>query len=76
LPSCSSIPRHGSRLLILSHPFTDVLVDYNAMLAGQGVQVSALTGPARNVNVRTPHDSDYEIDMDAMSAVLQGLAQE
>jgi capsular polysaccharide biosynthesis protein len=68
--------RHGSRLLILSHPFTDVLVDYNAMLAGQGVQVSALTGPARNINERTPHDSDYEIDLDAMSAVLQGLAQE
>ena len=52
----------GSKLIILSHPLTDVLVDYNGILSMQGIELSVLTGPISQMDQQTPHDSDYEIE--------------
>jgi capsular polysaccharide biosynthesis protein len=52
----------GAQVCILSHPLTDVLADYHALLGAIGVGVCALTGPMTRRNESTPHDSDYAID--------------
>jgi len=54
----------GARVCVLSHPLTDVLADYNAVLMPAGVRMCAVTGPITRYNEATPHDSDYEIDAD------------
>jgi len=53
----------GTDLLILSHPFTDVLADYNGILGLHGVNIRVITGPMKRMNEQTPHDSDYEIEL-------------
>jgi capsular polysaccharide biosynthesis protein len=52
----------GARLCILSHPFTDVLAEYNGIFSTQGMSTLALTGPVTKAHPQTPHDSDYRID--------------
>jgi len=52
----------GARLCILSHPWTDVLAEYNGIFASQGISTMAVTGPVAKAHAQTPHDSDYRID--------------
>lgn len=59
-----------TRLLILSHPFTDVLADYNGILGRHGVEIRVLTGPMVHLNRQTAHDSDYEIDPSKLERLL------
>lgn len=66
----------GARVCVLSHPLTDVLADYNAVLMPAGVQMCALTGPITRHNEATPHDSDYEIGTDFALFLDQWLAEE
>jgi hypothetical protein len=63
----------NSKLIILSHPFTDVLADYNGLLGAHGITTTVLTGPVVTLNEQTPHDSDYEIDRLQFIALLDAL---
>lgn len=61
----------GAKVCVLSHPLTDVLADFNALLTPVGVDLCAFTGAIHRLNASTPHDSDYEIDAAAFSAFLE-----
>jgi hypothetical protein len=62
--------RPGTRLCILSHQLTDLLADYNALLAPHQIDVMALTGPITRAKHSSPNDSDYEIDEGLLRATL------
>lgn len=68
--------RPGAKLGILTHPFTDVLAEYNTLLGLQGVAVHAVTGPVARAAEHVPHDSDYMIPPERFSAFLSGWLDE
>jgi len=68
--------RPDTALLILSHPLTDVLADYNGLFRTHGVRMLTLTGPITRTNRETPHDSDYSIDVKTFARVARGLGSE
>jgi capsular polysaccharide biosynthesis protein len=60
----------AAKLCVLTHPLTDVLAEYNGLLAVHGVEVCGLSGPFVRQNEEVPHDSDYEIATEAFSRFL------
>ena len=67
--------RPGTTLCVLSHPLTDVLADYNGILAVHHIEVLAITGPVAGANRTTPHDSDYRIDEETFRRVVGNLVR-
>lgn len=62
----------GTKLCILSHPLTDPLADYHALLSLRQITTVALTGPVVKWHSQTPHDSDYRIDEGPFDSFLAG----
>ena len=68
--------RPGATLLILSHPLTDVLADYNGLFGSNGIRVLALTGPITHSNQTTPHDSSYSIDVNRFRTLAESVVRD
>jgi capsular polysaccharide biosynthesis protein len=60
----------AAKLCVLTHPLTDVVAEYNGLLAVHGIEVCGLSGPFVRHNEEVPHDSDYEIPPDTFSRFL------
>jgi capsular polysaccharide biosynthesis protein len=69
----SMFARPQSKVCILSHPLTDVLADYNGILAAHEIEVMAITGPISRADDRTPHNSDYRLDEDVFRREAERL---
>lgn len=66
---CFATP--GTKLCVLSHPYTvEIMVDRTGILSEVGICITVLTGPFVQINVNTPHLSDYEIDETGFSGFL------
>ena len=71
----SVFARPGTTVCILSHPLTDMLADYNGLLAVHHIEVMAITGPIARANRSTPSDSDYRIDEETFRRVVGNLVR-
>jgi capsular polysaccharide biosynthesis protein len=63
----------GTTVCILSHPLTDLLADYEALLSPHGIRVMAVTGPIAHFKTSSPNDSDYTIDEAIVRRTIEGL---
>jgi capsular polysaccharide biosynthesis protein len=65
--------RPGTKVCILSHPFTDLLSDYNGLLQPHGITLVVITGPITRSRPSSPNDADYAIDVGVFTKAMDEL---